>query len=153
MEKEDKNTQCFTKAPETDEVQARGFVDADSIDEASACGDALQADGAEDEWIRSFMQAQRKEIADDGFSRRVMRRLSRQEKRARRLSGLLSAACAAACCYVFITADGFEVLRRSFMNLISSQSAHFDEPAMLSSLILVPFIMAVLAVQQQLLSE
>ncbi len=76
--------------------------------------------GNDDELIRSFMLPGKREIADNGFSKRVIRRLP--HRRAKRLSNLLNAVCIFLCCILFFVFNGFDILIRAIVKVIATQS-------------------------------
>lgn len=68
--------------------------------------------------IRQFMQAHKHEIADNGFSRRVMRRLPTQAKV---LSDVLTAICVVLCATLLYVFDGVNVILDSLHSFFQYQ--------------------------------
>ncbi len=73
----------------------------------------------DDRLIQRFMQANKREVADNGFTRRVIRRLPR---RAEWWSNVLTFVCTLLCCVLFYVYDGFGLLLRALTDFIATQS-------------------------------
>lgn len=99
----------------------------------------------DDKLISQFMHANKHEIADNGFSRRVIRRLPEQAKR---MSDVLSIICAVSCCILFYLSDGVAVLFRIFMDVATSQSCNLISNFNFQTLIVVTIVLACIGVQR-----
>lgn len=78
----------------------------------------------DDKLLKQFMDANRQEIADNGFSRRVMRRLPCSHNRA---AQILNALCAVLSVFLFVAFDGIqsviELMRNVFVYTIQHVGA------------------------------
>lgn len=81
----------------------------------------------DDKLLASFFAEHRQEIADNGFSRRVMRRLP---DRSRRLAQIWTACCFALALGLFVALDGVQLvldtLRETFDAAIRSGATELD---------------------------
>ena len=81
----------------------------------------------DDRLLKQFFADNKQEIEDNGFSRRVMRRLP---ARSNRLAQLWSAFCFTLAAVLFVTLDGFQLilntLRETFDSLLQSGAAELD---------------------------
>ncbi len=73
----------------------------------------------DDKLIQRFMQDNKREVADNGFSRRVIHRLPH---RAEWWSNVLTFVCTFLCCVLFCVHDGFGLLLRALTDFVSAQS-------------------------------
>lgn len=99
----------------------------------------------DDKLIKGFMLANKHEIEDNGFSRRVIRHLPQQAKW---WSDLLSAVCIAVCCVLFYLFDGFEVLFRTISEIITSQAYYLVSDANFQSLVIATAVLIVVGLQR-----
>ncbi len=72
-----------------------------------------------DKLIAEFMHANRHEIADNGFSERVIRKLP---NRAEQLARILNIVCASICVVLFVVFDGFKLITDFINELFQAQS-------------------------------
>ncbi|WP_321520101.1 DUF5056 domain-containing protein [uncultured Bacteroides sp.] len=93
----------------------------------------------DDKMINQFFQAEKEEIKDNGFSRRVMRNLP---DRGEKLSKIWAAFCTAIGIVLFFLFNGLEailnILREAFNGAMQSGIAHLDIKSLL--LIVLVFI-------------
>lgn len=86
----------------------------------------------DDKLLASFFAEHQQEIADNGFSRRVMRRLP---DRTRHLSQLWSACCFTLALVLFIALDGVQLvlgtLRETFDTLLQNGASELDPKSLL----------------------
>lgn len=75
----------------------------------------------DDKLIQDFLLAHKQELPDQGFSRRVMRRLP-VTQRAQQLSNLLTTVCTLLCCIWFYLFDGVHILWQLLQNLFAWQA-------------------------------
>ena len=73
----------------------------------------------DDKLISQFMHANKHEIEDNGFSRRVIRQLP---EHAKWMSDVLTTVCTVLCCILFYVFDGFNFLFGVIVEVITSQS-------------------------------
>jgi len=73
----------------------------------------------DEQLISKFMQDHKREIADNGFSHRVMHRLPAPT---RILSDILTAICVVLGIILFITSDGQDVILQSLQNIFHHQA-------------------------------
>lgn len=99
----------------------------------------------DDRLIRQFMQKNKHEIADNGFSRRVIRMLPKQIQW---LSDLLSILCTIVCCILFYVFNGFGLLIQAISGVITSQSYYLINDVSFRSLIIATLILIVVGVQR-----
>lgn len=99
----------------------------------------------DDKLIKSFMLAHKQELADNGFSRRVMRNLP---QRAKWLSDILSITCATLCCILFYVFNGFEILYQIIGEIIASQSYYLISDINFQSLIIATIALLIIAMQR-----
>lgn len=99
----------------------------------------------DDQLIKSFMQAHKREIVDNGFSRRVIHRLP---QRAQWLSNILSILCTIACCILFYVFHGFEVLLHSIVEIINAQSWQLFTQTSFQSLAIATIVLIIVGVQR-----
>lgn len=99
----------------------------------------------DDKLIESFMLTHKHEIADNGFSRRVIRQLP---QRAKWLSDMLSVACTIICCVLFYVYNGFEILFQTIYELITAQSYHLITESNFQSLVIATIVLVVIGVQR-----
>lgn len=95
----------------------------------------------DDKLIRQFLSAGRKEVADNGFTRRVMHRLP---DRAYRLSRLWSACCFTAASVLFIRFDGLHLmghmLRETFDSVVENSVATLDPHSLFIVVVVLLFL-------------
>lgn len=100
----------------------------------------------DDQLISKFMQANKHEVADNGFSRRVMRRLP---NKAKVLSDILTAVCVVLSAILIYVYDGFNILLASVQDILRNQSLNLEETNLNSStLLLMLAVFASLAIYQ-----
>lgn len=99
----------------------------------------------DDKLIKNFMLANKHEIEDNGFSRRVIRHLPQQAKR---LSDMLSVACAIVCCTFFYIFNGFEVLYQAISDIITSQAHYLISDTNFQSWVIATVVLAIIGVQR-----
>lgn len=73
----------------------------------------------DEQLISQFMQANKHEIADNGFSRRVLRRLPMPAKV---WSDLLTVICVILCAILLYASDGITILFQSIYDIFQTQS-------------------------------
>lgn len=73
----------------------------------------------DEQLISNFMQANKQELADNGFSRRVMRKLPVSAKV---WSDILTAVCVVLSCVLLVVFDGFNVIFQSIREVLQNQS-------------------------------
>lgn len=99
----------------------------------------------DDRLIKQFMQENKHEIADNGFSRRVTGMLPKQIQW---LSDLLSILCTIVCCILFYVFNGFGLLIQAISAIITSQSFYLINDVNFRSLVIATLILIVLGVQR-----
>lgn len=86
----------------------------------------------EDKLLESFFADNRQEVADNGFTRRVMRRLP---DRGNRLARVWTTVCFTLAAVLFVALDGIEivwnVLHETFVNTVQSGAAQTDSKSLL----------------------
>lgn len=75
----------------------------------------------DDKLIQDFLQGYKQELADNGFSHRVMQQLPTTQ-RAQLWSDLLNVACIMMCCIWFYACDGIHTLGQLLENLFTWQA-------------------------------
>lgn len=94
----------------------------------------------DEQMISRFMQAHKKEVADNGFSRRVMRRLPVSAKV---WSDLLTAVCTVLGCILLYVTDGLNVIFHALREVFQSQSMELmnnNLPTLLVALATIAFL-------------
>ena len=105
----------------------------------------------DDQLISQFMQTNKREIADRGFSRRVMRRLPKQFKN---LSDILTPICIVVSCILFYLFDGISLIYASIMPVIQQSSVSIIENLHFQTLIPIAIVCTYLGIQKAIsLSE
>lgn len=105
----------------------------------------------DDQLIYQFMQTNKREIADRGFSRRVMRRLPKQFKN---LSDILTPICIVVSCILFYLFDGISLIYASIMPVIQQSSVSIIENLNFQTLIPIAIACTYLGIQKAIsLSE
>lgn len=99
----------------------------------------------EDKLIKSFMLANKLELEDNGFSRRVIRHLP---QRAKWLSDMLSVVCAIICCALFYIFNGFEVLFQAISDIITSQAYYLVTDTNFQSLVIATVVLIIIGLQR-----
>ncbi|WP_455672042.1 DUF5056 domain-containing protein [Phocaeicola sp.] len=99
----------------------------------------------DDKLISRFMHANKHEIADNGFSRRVIRQLP---ERAKWLSDVLSICCALLCCILFYVFNGFDYLFRAITEIITSQSFNLISNTNFQTLLIATVVLVIIGVQR-----
>lgn len=94
----------------------------------------------DDKLIKNFMLAYKHEIEDNGFSRRVIRRLPQQAKW---LSDILSVTCAIICCALFYIFNGFEILCQTISDIVASQTYYLMSDTNFQSLIIATVVLII----------
>lgn len=74
----------------------------------------------DEQLISNFMQANKQELADNGFSRRVMRKLP--VSTAKMWSDILTAVCVVLSGVLLVVFDGFNVIFQSIREVLQNQS-------------------------------
>lgn len=95
----------------------------------------------DEQLIRRFMQDNKQEVADNGFSRRVMHRLPLRPKE---ISDMLTAVGVILGCILFYVFDGLnlilESLRECFLQQAGNPAGHVGVSTFLPILILIAFL-------------
>lgn len=105
----------------------------------------------DDQLINKFMQANKREIADNGFSRRVMRRLP---MRSQVVSDVLTAMGIVVSCILFFVFDGASLIYDAVVPVFQQSSARLIENLNFQTLIPIVAVMAYLGIQKAIaLSE
>lgn len=105
----------------------------------------------DDQLINKFMQANKREIADNGFSRRVMRRLP---IRVKVLSDMLTAMGIVVSCILFIVFDGASLIYDAVVPVFQQLSARLIDNLNFQTLIPIVAVMTYLGIQKAIaLSE
>ncbi len=99
----------------------------------------------DDDLVKSFMLANKQEIADNGFSRRVIRQLP---QRAKWLSDMLSVACTILCCILFFVFNGFSTLLQIINEIITAQSYQLISDINFQSLVIATIVLVIIGVQR-----
>ena len=96
----------------------------------------------DDKLLDSFFAEERQEVADNGFTRRVMRSLPR---RSNRLARLWTAGGFALAAVLFVALDGLELLwnslREAFTATLADGMAQTDPRSMAVAVVVVLFLM------------
>ena len=105
----------------------------------------------DDQLINKFMQANKHEVTDNGFSRRVMRRLP---MRAKVVSDVLTCIGIVVSCVLFIVFDGASLIYEAIVPVFQESSARLIENLNFRTLIPLVAVMTYLGVQKAIaLSE
>lgn len=105
----------------------------------------------DDQLINKFMQANKREITDNGFSRRVMRRLP---MRSQVVSDVLTAMGIVVSCILFFVFDGASLIYDAVVPVFQQSSARLIENLNFQTLIPIVAVMAYLGIQKAIaLSE
>ena len=105
----------------------------------------------DDQLISKFMQANKREVADNGFSRRVMRRLP---MRAKVVSDVLTCIGIVVSCVLFIVFDGASLIYEAIVPVFQESSARLIENLNFRTLIPLVAVMTYLGIQKAIaLSE
>lgn len=105
----------------------------------------------DDQLIQQFMQANKREIADHGFSHRVMRRLPKQIKNP---SDILTLICMVVSCFLFYIFDGISLIYTSIMPAIQQSTVSIIENLNFQTLIPIAIVCTYLGIQKAIsLSE
>ena len=105
----------------------------------------------DDQLISKFMQANKREVADNGFSRRVMRRLP---MRAKVVSDVLTCIGIVVSCVLFVVFDGASLIYEAIVPVFQESSARLIENLNFRTLIPLVAVMTYLGVQKAIaLSE
>lgn len=93
----------------------------------------------DEQLIRQFMQTNKQEIADNGFSRKVMQRLPMSTKV---WSNILTGVCVISCCILFVVYDGLNLILQSIREVLQNQTFELmNEPHNLrTSMVLIATI-------------
>ncbi len=99
---------------------------------------------ADEQLLRHFFASSPQEIADDGFTRRVMQQLPDnllRVRRMRRLSRLWTATCCSVALLLFVHFDGFRLvwntLREVFLSTAQSAVTNLDPQSILIALVVL----------------
>lgn len=95
--------------------------------------------------IIRFMHEQKEELEDNGFSRRVMRRLPRQHRWA---GWIFNAICMGICLYLFYLLNGMEILFNTLKEYFLSFSQSFIENANLTTMAIAVGVIAIIGVSR-----
>lgn len=98
----------------------------------------------DDELVRQFMQQQKIEVADNGFTRRVMHSLPRVHQWGFRLFNLF---CTAVCLMLFYLLNGVELLWNALRESLLTAAQHLSENFSLPTFGLVTLVLLALAVE------
>ena len=99
----------------------------------------------DEQLISKFMQNNKQEIADNGFSRKVMQRLPVSAKV---WSDILTVACVISCCILFYAFDGFSLILQSVREVLQNQTMELmNQPNNLQTLIAVIATVAFLSIR------
>lgn len=97
----------------------------------------------EDKLLQQFFADNRKEIEDNGFSRRVMHKLSHRN-RSQRLSQLWTSFCFTLVLVLFITLDGLQLvlgmLRETFATAVHNGAAELDPKSLIIAGVVLVFL-------------
>lgn len=105
----------------------------------------------DEQLIRGFLHDNRREVADNGFSRRVMRRLP---IRPQMVSDLLTAVCMLLSCILFFTFDGPHLIQASLQELFQHSDWNAITNINLRTWSALPIVMTVWGIRKALsLSE
>ena len=105
----------------------------------------------DDQLINKFMQANKHEVTDNGFSRRVMHRLP---MRAKVVSDVLTCIGIVVSCILFIVFDGATLIYEAIVPVFQESSARLIENLNFQTLIPLVVVMAYLGIQKAIaLSE
>ena len=74
----------------------------------------------DEQLISQFMLANKQEIANNGFSRKVMSKLPASS--AKLWSDILTIACVISCCILFYAFDGFSLILQSVREVLKNQT-------------------------------
>jgi hypothetical protein len=77
----------------------------------------------DDQLLKQFMDANRQEVADGGFSRRVMRSLPARHNRAMHL---LNTLCAIVSVFLFLAFDGIQAIVEVLRNIFVYSMQHIE---------------------------
>ena len=99
----------------------------------------------DEQLISKFMQNNKQEIADNGFSRKVMQKLLVSAKV---WSDILTVACVISCCILFFAFDGFSLILQSVREVLQNQTMEImNQPNNLQTLIAVIATVAFLSIR------
>lgn len=99
----------------------------------------------DEQLISKFMQNNKQEIADNGFSRKVMQKLPVSAKV---WSDILTVACVISCCILFFAFDGFSLILQSVREVLQNQTMEImNQPNNLQTLIAVIATVAFLSIR------
>ena len=105
----------------------------------------------DDQLINKFMQANKREVTDNGFSRRVMRRLP---MRAKVVSDVLTYIGIVVSCVLFIVFDGANLIYDAVVPVFQQSSARLIENLNFQTLIPLVAVITYLGIQKAIaLSE
>ena len=82
----------------------------------------------DDKLLTSFFAEHRQEIADNGFSRRVLRHLP---DRSRHLAQIWTAFCFTLALVLFVSLDGVQLMRETFDTAIRSGASELDPKSLI----------------------
>lgn len=99
----------------------------------------------DDQLINKFMQSHKREIADNGFSRRVMRRLP---MRAKVVSDILTAICIVVSCILLVVFDGASLIYDAVVPVFQQSSARLIETLNFRTLVPIVAVMTYLGIQK-----
>ncbi|MEG0888324.1 MAG: DUF5056 domain-containing protein [Bacteroides sp.] len=95
----------------------------------------------DDKLLRDFFAAEKKEIADNGFSRRVLRKLPHRVNRLTQAWAVFITLVAIA---LFFVCDGFQgiisTLRDVFVSIVQSSTTSIDPRSLLIAVIVLAFL-------------
>lgn len=99
----------------------------------------------DDKLISQFMHANKHEIEDNGFSRRVIRQLP---EHAKWMSDVLTTVCTVLCCILFYVFDGFNFLFGVIVEVITSQAYNLMSNTNFISLAIATVVVIIIGVQR-----
>ena len=99
----------------------------------------------DEQLIKQFMQTNKKEIADNGFSRKVMQQLPIPAKI---WSNILTVACVISCCILFYVCDGFNLILQSIREVLQNQTLELiNQPQNLRTILAVIATVVLLSIR------
>ena len=99
----------------------------------------------DDNLLKQFFSENKQEIADNGFTRRVMQSLPNRDTK---IANILVSLCALASLILFVVSDGLlalvGVLREVFVSIVQNNAANFD----LKTLLIISAVLLYLGVRK-----
>lgn len=94
----------------------------------------------DDQLIKQFMQTNKREIANNGFSRRVMNQLPIS---AELCSDILTIVCVISCCILFYVYDGISIILHSFHDIFLNHTLNTNNHLSLIAVIAILSIVCI----------